>query len=48
MRFRFAPLLMLLLPGFVLAADTLQVWNWNDYIPEQVLSDFEKSSGIKV
>ena len=48
MRFRFAPLLMLLLPGFVLAADTLQVWNWNDYIPEQVLSDFEKSTGIKV
>lgn len=48
MRFRFAPLLMLLLPGIVQAADTLQVWNWNDYIPEQVLSDFEKSTGIKV
>lgn len=48
MRLRFAPLLMLMLSGLTQATDRLQVWNWNDYIPQQVLSDFEKSTGIKV
>ena len=30
------------------ASEALQVWNWNDYIAPQVLSDFTKATGIEV
>lgn len=44
------PLLLFLLlgPRLSQAEELLRVWNWNDYIAPQVLTDFEKASGIKV
>lgn len=47
--FRFlAPLLLALSPGIAAAADTIRVYNWNDYIAPQVIEDFTKSTGIQV
>ena len=47
--FRFlAPLLLSLIPVLANAADSIRVYNWNDYIAPQVLSDFTKATGIEV
>ncbi|MBB2496970.1 polyamine ABC transporter substrate-binding protein [Aquipseudomonas ullengensis] len=43
-----APLLLVLAPGLAAAADTIRVYNWNDYIAPQVLADFTKATGIEV
>ncbi|HSC83978.1 MAG TPA: extracellular solute-binding protein, partial [Pseudomonas sp.] len=43
-----APLLLALTSGLVNAADTIRVYNWNDYIAPQVLADFTKATGIAV
>ena len=43
-----APLLLALSPGLATAADSIRVYNWNDYIAPQVLDDFTKTTGIQV
>nr|WP_286947932.1 extracellular solute-binding protein [Pseudomonas sp. UBA6718] len=43
-----APLLLTLAPGLAAAADSIRVYNWNDYIALQVLADFTKATGIAV
>ena len=43
-----APLLLALSPGLAAAADSIRVYNWNDYIAPQVLADFTKATGIQV
>ncbi|MDG1579521.1 extracellular solute-binding protein [Pseudomonas sp. GOM6] len=43
-----APLLLALSPGLATAADSIRVYNWNDYIAPQVLDDFTKATGIQV
>jgi putrescine transport system substrate-binding protein len=43
-----APLLLTLAPGLAAAADSIRVYNWNDYIAPQVLEDFTKTTGIAV
>lgn len=43
-----APLLLALAPGLAAAADSIRVYNWNDYIAPQVLEDFTKATGIVV
>ncbi|MBD9413240.1 extracellular solute-binding protein [Pseudomonas sp. PDM16] len=43
-----APLLLTLAPGLAFAADSIRVYNWNDYIAPQVLEDFTKVTGITV
>jgi putrescine transport system substrate-binding protein len=43
-----APLLLALAPGLAAAADSIRVYNWNDYIAPQVLEDFTKATGIAV
>ncbi len=43
-----APLLLALTPGLAAAADSIRVYNWNDYIAPQVLADFTKETGIEV
>ena len=43
-----APLLLALAPGQAAAADSIRVYNWNDYIAPQVLEDFTKATGIAV
>ncbi len=45
-----AALLFALIPGLAHSADekVIHVYNWNDYIAPQVLSDFEKQTGIHV
>lgn len=43
-----APLLLALAPGLAAAADSIRVYNWNDYIAPQVLEDFSKATGIAV
>ena len=43
-----APLLLTLAPGLAAAADSIRVYNWNDYIAPQVLADFTKATGIAV
>lgn len=43
-----APLLFTLASGFASAADSIRVYNWNDYIAPQVLADFTKATGIDV
>jgi putrescine transport system substrate-binding protein len=45
-----ACLLIALLPGFVVAADenVLRIYNWNDYIAPEVLTNFENETGIKI
>lgn len=48
MRRLFAPVLLTLCSCLAQAEDVIHVWNWNDYIAPQVLSDFEAASGIKV
>ena len=42
-----AALMLLTLPTLA-GADSLRVYNWNDYIDEQVLADFTKATGIEV
>ncbi|MBR5231929.1 MAG: spermidine/putrescine ABC transporter substrate-binding protein [Clostridia bacterium] len=41
-------LVMLLIPAFAQAEGTVTVFNWQDYIDESVIEDFEKETGIKV
>lgn len=48
MRRFLAPLLLTLVSGLATAADSIRVYNWNDYIAPQVLEDFTKSTGIAV
>ena len=43
-----APLLLALSPGLAAAADSIRVYNWNDYIAPQVLADFTQETGIEV
>ena len=43
-----APLLLTLAPGLAAAADSIRIYNWNDYIAPQVLADFTKATGIAV
>ncbi|WP_394559894.1 extracellular solute-binding protein [Aquipseudomonas alcaligenes] len=43
-----APLLLSLTPALAAAADSIRVYNWNDYIAPQVLADFTKATGIEV
>ena len=43
-----AGMLSLGMTGVVHAADTLNVYNWSDYIAEDTLEKFEKETGIKV
>lgn len=43
-----APMLLALAPGLAAAADSIRVYNWNDYIAPQVLADFTKATGIHV
>ncbi|WP_137973748.1 extracellular solute-binding protein [Pseudomonas sp. F(2018)] len=43
-----APLLLALAPGLAAAADSIRVYNWNDYIAPQVLEDFTQATGIAV
>lgn len=43
-----APLLLALGPGLAAAADSIRVYNWNDYIAPQALEDFTKATGIAV
>lgn len=43
-----APLLLALAPSLAVAADSIRVYNWNDYIAPQVLADFTKATGIEV
>lgn len=42
------PLGLLLCSSLASAQELLRVWNWNDYIAPQVISDFEAETGIKV
>ncbi len=46
-----AALVMAIAPGAAMAADeagVVHVYNWSDYIDEEILKDFEKETGIKV
>nr|WP_239482218.1 extracellular solute-binding protein [Pseudomonas insulae] len=43
-----AALLFALSPLSVQAEELIHVYNWNDYIAPQVLTDFEKETGIRV
>ena len=43
-----APLLLSLAPALASAADSIRVYNWNDYIAPQVLADFTRATGIEV
>ncbi len=43
-----APLLLALAPGLTAAADSIRVYNWNDYIAPQVLESFTRDTGIAV
>lgn len=43
-----ALLLLLICPLIVNADELIRVYNWNDYLPAEVLADFEKSTGIRV
>jgi spermidine/putrescine-binding protein len=45
---RFLTLLALTLPLMAHAADSITVYNWNDYIDPEVLVNFEKETGIHV
>ena len=38
----------LLIPAFALAAEVVNVYNWEEYIDESVLEDFEAETGIHV
>lgn len=44
---RLAPVLLALLPTLTWA-ESIRVYNWNDYIAPQVLADFTKATGIEV
>lgn len=44
----FATLLLSVSSVLVQAADSIRVYNWNDYIAEQVLEDFTRETGIAV
>ena len=39
---------LILLPTFALADEVVNVFNWEDYIDESVLAQFEEETGIKV
>ncbi|MCD8554870.1 spermidine/putrescine ABC transporter substrate-binding protein [Seleniivibrio sp.] len=41
-------ILLCLLASSAFAKEVVYVYNWSEYIPEQVLSNFEKETGIKV
>lgn len=41
-------LMMLCLPAFALAQEMISVYNWGDYIEQEVLDIFEQETGIKV
>ncbi|MBC9252698.1 spermidine/putrescine ABC transporter substrate-binding protein [Pseudomonas alcaligenes] len=43
-----APLLLTLVSGFASAADSIRVYNWNDYIAPAVLEKFTQDTGIAV
>lgn len=43
-----ASLLFALTPLLAHAAESIRVYNWNDYIDPQVLADFERDTGIHV
>ena len=40
--------LTLLCPALALAQETINVYNWGDYIDVEVLDQFEQETGIKV
>ena len=40
--------LTLLCPALALAQETINVYNWGDYIDTEVLDQFEQETGIKV
>lgn len=42
-----APLLLAVFPGLCMA-ESIRVYNWNDYIAAQTLADFTKATGIDV
>ncbi|MBD9483432.1 polyamine ABC transporter substrate-binding protein [Pseudomonas sp. PDM14] len=42
-----APLLLAVFPGLSMA-ESIRVYNWNDYIAQQTLADFTKATGIDV
>ncbi len=44
----FFAILLCLLASSAFAKEVVYVYNWSEYIPEQVLSNFEKETGIKV
>jgi len=44
----FASLLLALTPLLASAEDVIHVYNWNDYIAPQVLTDFQAETGIRV
>jgi len=43
-----AALVLMALAGAVKAEETLVVYNWSEYVPEGVLEEFTKETGIKV
>ena len=47
-RLLFVMLLLLLAVSAYAKKETVYVYNWSEYIPEKVLTDFEKETGIKV
>ena len=46
--FRFAQILLLTLPLAASAADKVVVYNWSEYVPEEVLERFSEETGIEV
>src|SRR5690554_7176415 len=40
--------LSLVVSGQALAQEKLHIYNWSDYIAEDTISNFEKTTGIKV
>ncbi len=46
--FRFAQILLLTLPFAASAADKVVVYNWSEYVPEEVLERFTEETGIEV
>ena len=43
-----APLLLTLAPGLAAAADSIRVYNWNDYIAPETVERFQQSCKCKV
>ncbi|MEE4216518.1 MAG: extracellular solute-binding protein [Xanthomonadales bacterium] len=46
--FRFAQILLLTFPLAASAADKVVVYNWSEYVPEEVLERFTEETGIEV